>query len=56
MSVVTMYPNERLLNRLYHIKYKEREAKDARGKPGITIEAGTNITATNRNKKKKRKK
>ena len=47
-----MYSDERLLNRLYHTKYEERETKDARGKPGIAFEAGTNITATKKKKKK----
>jgi hypothetical protein len=52
MSVVTMYPGERLLNRRYHTKCEERKTKDARGKLGIAFEAGTNITATKKKKKK----
>jgi hypothetical protein len=56
ICVVTVCRNDRLLNRRYHTKCKEREAKDARGKPGIAIEARTNITATKKEKKTKKKK
>jgi hypothetical protein len=49
-----MYPNERLLNRRYHTKYKERETKDARGKLPLKREE-TLLPQRRRNKRRNKR-
>jgi hypothetical protein len=48
--------HERFVKRRYYTQVKEREAKDARGKDGLAIEAGKNITAMKKKRRTKKKK